>query len=151
MALSLLLFFCVHHVTCGRASTLGQPVRTPCRQIRAGLLLHCSAPESLFCGFLAPRHPTFVNRAARRLLLSPALGPRFAPKRPAESAKKLIGPDASFPCALCGRSKRHSQRTDFSALWPCVLDTCDDVTYSCSQHVCMERMLLPLLISRSVL
>ena len=49
--------------------------------------------------------------------------------------KKLTGPDASFPCALCGRtSNRHSQRTVFSALWLCVLETCNDVNYSCSQH-----------------
>ena len=32
VALSLLLFFSAHQVTCGRASTVGQPVRTPCRQ-----------------------------------------------------------------------------------------------------------------------
>ena len=37
--------------------------------------------------------------------------------------KKLTGPDASFPCALCGRtSNRHSQRTVFSASWLCVLE-----------------------------
>ena len=39
------------------------------------------------------------------------------------------------------RSYRHSQRTVLSALWLCVLQTCDDVNY-CSQHVCTEPALV---------
>ena len=124
--------FSFHHVTCGRASTVGQPVRTPCRQLRAGLLLHCSAPESLFCGFLAPLLPTFVNPCGSSDPVDASAGSAIGSEAARREREKAHWSNASFPCALCGRtSNRHSQRTVLSALWPCVLDTCDDVTYSC--------------------
>ena len=102
VALSLLLFFFCPSCHM-RPSIDTSPARShtlPPMRSRSTPPLQRS--ESLFCGLLAPLHPTFVNRVARRLLLTPALGPRFAPKRPAESAKKLIGTNSSFPCELCG-------------------------------------------------
>ena len=79
--------------------------------IQFALLLHCSAPESLFCGFVAPD-------------LRESRGSSAPADASAGSAmKKLTGPDASFPCALCGRTpNRHSQRTVFSDFWLCMLE-----------------------------